>query len=111
MEQLGRGAMAIRKKGRSRIAVNGRRFVWWVHREREVRIASEDKQFVVSYHWVGDPKVAVSGPEFPGIEPTEKRPVWLAAPAFTYQSPAGLARQVIDWAFSADRELKRLADG
>jgi hypothetical protein len=100
--------MAIRKKGRSVIEVNGRRFVWWVHQEREVRIASEDKQFVVAYHWVGEAKLAVSGPEFPGIDPAEKRPVWLAPPAFEYRSPAALVRQVIAWALTSDSELQRL---
>jgi hypothetical protein len=99
--------MAVHKKGRSVIEVNGRRFVYWVHRNREVRIASEDKRFVVSYHWIDWPKFAVSGPEFPGIEPFEKRPVWLIPPAFTYRSPAGLARQVIAWAFSPEKALAR----
>jgi hypothetical protein len=99
--------MAIRKKGRSSIRVANRRYVWWVHDEREVRIASEDKRFVVSYHWTSTPRLAVSGPEFPGIEPAESRPVWLVPPTFDYRSPAGLARQVISWAFASDRQLTR----
>src|SRR5690242_2742182 len=99
--------MAVRKKGRSNIVVNGRRFVWWVHQEREVRIASDDKRFVVSYHWHDSPRLAVSGPDFPGIEPSEKRPVWLVPPTIAYRSPAGLVRQLITWAFSANRPLAR----
>jgi hypothetical protein len=102
--------MAVRKTGRSVTDVNGRRFVWWVHQEREVRIASEDKRFVISYRWFDEPKLVISGPEFPGIEPSEKRPVRLVPPAFRYRSPAGLARQLIIWAFSPDRELTRCAE-
>jgi hypothetical protein len=86
--------MAVRKKGRSVVEVNGRRFVWWVHDDREVRIASEDKRFVISYHWSDPPKLAVSGPDFPGIERSEKHPVWLAPPAISYRGPAELVPQL-----------------
>jgi hypothetical protein len=59
--------MAVRKKGRSVIEVGGRRFVWHVHRNSHVRIASEDKRSVVSYRWAGEPAMSVSGPQFPGL--------------------------------------------
>jgi hypothetical protein len=104
--------MAVRKKGRSVIEVNGRSFVWWVYRDREVRIASADKRFVVAFRWVGDPRLAVSGQEFPGLLPTEPRPVVLSPPAFVYRSPAGLARQVIKWAlYPGPQELERIQVG
>ena len=102
--------MAVRKKGRSAIEVNGRSFVWWVHRDREVRIASSDKRFVVAYRWFGDPLLTVSGQEFPGISASEPRPVFLLPPGFAYRSPAGLARHVIQWALhSGQIELQRVA--
>jgi hypothetical protein len=93
--------MAVRKKGRSIIEVGGRRFVWHVHRETYLRIASEDKRFVVAYRWIGEPELSVIGPEFPGVSPSEPRPVVLRPSAFSYGSPAELARQVIGWALSS----------
>jgi hypothetical protein len=92
--------MAVRKKGRSVVEVSGRRFFWHVHRETHVRIASEDKRFVVAYRWVGEPELSVSGPEFPGLSPFLPRPVILRPPSFAYSSPAELARQVIRWVLS-----------
>jgi hypothetical protein len=53
--------MAVRRNGRSVIEVSGRSFVWWIHREREVRIASDDRRFAVAFRWVGNPQVTVSG--------------------------------------------------
>jgi hypothetical protein len=96
--------MAVRKRGRTVIEVGGRRFVWHVHRETHVRIASEDKRFGVAYRWVGEPELSVSGPEFPGLSPSDPRPIVLRPPAFAYRSPAELARQVIQWAlFSGEQ--------
>ena len=101
--------MAIRKKGRSIIEVNGRSFVYWVHDEQEVRIASTDKRFVVAFRWIGDPLLTVSGQEFPDLSASEPRPVFLRPPAFVYRSPAGLARHVIRGAlYSGHRELQRI---
>jgi hypothetical protein len=91
--------MAARKKGRSVVEVAGRRFVWHVHRETHVRIASEDKRFVVAYRWVGEPELSVIGPEFPGA--SASRPLVVRPPAFAYRGPGELARQVIRWAISS----------
>lgn len=100
--------MGVRKKGRSVIEVGGRRFVWYVHRETHVRIASEDKRFVVTYRWIGEPELSVSGPEFPGLPPSVPRPLILRPPEFAYRSPADLARQVIRWAlFSGEPPVPR----
>ena len=91
--------MTVRKKGRNKITVNGRAFTWHVRSDDVyVGIASDDKQFVVSYRWVGEPQVTVHGPEFPPLAALRKRPVILRPPRFNYRSPAGLARQIIKWA-------------
>src|SRR5262249_46366563 len=105
-------SMGVRKKGRNKITVNGRAFVWQVlSDDTHVSIASDDKKFVVSYRWSGEPKLIVIGPEFPGIPPSEKRPVTLRPPEFDYRSPAGLARQVIKWALHSERrEPERSSD-
>ena len=96
--------MAVRKTGRSTVEVEGRRFVWYVHRETHVRIASEDKKFIVAYRWIGEPELSVTGQEFPRVSPSAPRPVVIRPPEFTYRSPAGLARQVIKWSlFSGGR--------
>jgi hypothetical protein len=103
--------MGVRKKGRNKIIVNGRAFVWHVRSDEiHVNIASDDKNFVVSYRWFDEPRLIVSGPEFPGISPSEKRPVMLRPPEFNYRSPAALARQVIKWALHSARVLERISD-
>ena len=101
--------MGVRKKGRNQIEVAGRRFAWYVHGETDVRISSEDKRFVVAYRWLSEPELTVIGPEFPRLSATALRPLILRPPTFSYRSPAGLARQIIRWAFCSgeDRALQR----
>ena len=100
--------MAIRTKGRHKIRVRGRDFVWHVHKERAVRIASVDKKFVIEYLWIGKPRLRVHGQEFLGLAPTEKRPVELEPPMVTYQSPAGLARKLIEWGLYEESQARRI---
>lgn len=89
--------MGVRKQGRSVVEVGDRRFVWHVHRDTHVRIASEDKRFVVAYRWTDEPELSVIGPEFPRA-PSPLRPFAVRPPAFAYRGPGELARQVIEWA-------------
>ena len=96
--------MAVRTKGRNKISVRGRDFVWRVHKEHSVRVASADKKFVVEYLWSGKPRLLVHGQEFPGLAATEERPVELEPPVFDYQSPAGLARGIIEWALYGESQ-------
>ncbi len=84
--------MGVRNKGRNAIEVDGRRFVWYVHRETHTRIVSEDKRFIVAYRLLGEPELTVTGSEFPAIlvdlastqsfarpsSPTKAQPVLLA---------------------------------
>lgn len=100
--------MAVRTKGRNKIKVRGRDFVWHVHKQHAVRIASADKKFVVEYLWSGAPRLFVHGQEFPGLAPTEKRPVELEPPVVDYQSPAGLARGIIEWAYHEESQVRRV---
>jgi hypothetical protein len=92
--------MGVRKKGRNAIEVDGRRFVWYVHRETHVRIVSEDKRFIFAYRWIGEPELTITGFEFPRLSSSTPRPLILRPPKFSYESPAGLARQIIRWTFS-----------
>ena len=99
--------MAIRTQGRAKFDYNGRSFVWWVHQDTYLRIASADKQFVVSYvlydpDSVG-PLLAVLGPEFPGIARTEPRPMFLVPPKLNWECPMGRhVADILDWCFQSD---------
>ena len=99
--------MAIRTKGRNKINIGGRDFVWHVHKERAVRIASADNKFVVEYFWSGKPRLLVHSQEFPGIAATEERPVELEPPVVDYQSLAGLARGIIEWTLDEESQVTK----
>lgn len=69
--------MAARKKNRTRFEYLGRQYLW-SYDDWRVRLCSEDKKLVVAF-FMGDPfgmdrHLEVIGPEFPGIEPTERAP-------------------------------------
>ncbi|TWT81674.1 hypothetical protein CA13_31270 [Planctomycetes bacterium CA13] len=65
--------MGIRKKGRAQFDFNGRPFVWWIEGDVHLRIASDDKRFIVGYLLIGDSSLlVVHGPEFPGIQNPER---------------------------------------
>lgn len=98
--------MSIRTKGRAKFDYDGRRFVWWVDSDIYLRIASADKQFVVStplhdLDSVG-PLLAVLGPEFPGVSRTESRPVWFVPPKFSADSMGGHVANTLDWCFKTE---------
>ena len=99
--------MSIRTKGRAKFDYCGRQFVWWVDNETHLRIASADKQFVVSYllydpESVG-PLLAVHGPEFPGVSSTGSRPVWFVPPKFSATSMGGHVVEILDWCFKTEK--------
>jgi len=72
--------MGIRKKGRAKFTFDGRLFVWWIDNEIYLRIASNDKRFVVAYLLLGETSLlAVHGPEFPSLD-HRKRPAWFTIP-------------------------------
>ncbi|WP_186775679.1 hypothetical protein [Rubripirellula tenax] len=72
--------MGIRKKGRAKFDFKGRPFVWWIEGDVHLRIASDDKQFIVGYLLIGDSSLlVVHGLEFPGIQNSE-RPLRLWVP-------------------------------
>ncbi|HWE94476.1 MAG TPA: hypothetical protein VG269_10970 [Tepidisphaeraceae bacterium] len=106
--------MPVRKIGRCRITVEGRDFVWWIHNEGEsLRVASDDKKFVVEYQLAhpidAAPLLKISGSEFSGVARNEKRPVYVLPPKFEhYYSFKGLARRVIQWSLREDHVLVRM---
>jgi hypothetical protein len=102
--------MGARTKGRCRITVDGREFVWYVHAEYELRITSMDKKFSVSYPYPysADGRMRVSGQEFPGIEPDELRPVTIQAPDVDKYSLKVVVRNVIRWSMNPSHVIVRM---
>lgn len=105
--------MGARRKGRCQITYAGRRYLWYIKDEWHLRIASEDKRFAVAYQWPGEAGGAmlVSGPEFPGIPPTEKRPVRITPPCFKHKGLKTLVRKIIRWSLREDHEIRRIEKG
>lgn len=108
--------MAVRKKGRSRFAHSGREFVWWVDNDVFIRVASTDKSLVVAFLISEVPKdvggiVVVHGPEFLGIDRSEKRPIWLAAPKIIMSafadSMGAVVNALLSWCLDPDHEIVR----
>jgi hypothetical protein len=108
--------MAIARKNRRSIEVEGREFLWWVYEELEelaamtLAVASADKSFLVRYplHQPDDNRhLTVLGREFPGL--LEDRGSWarVRCPALTsgeVVKPSD-ARCLIEWCLHSEREL------
>jgi hypothetical protein len=106
--------MPARTKGRAKFDFRGRPFVWWVDGDYWLRIASLDKRFVVAYalgRAAGQPPIlTVHGQEFPGLESSEPRPIYLITLEPTGKSMGAWVDQLLTWCFDHAPELIR-ADG
>ena len=113
--------MAIATKGKRKISVLGREFVWHANNEWKLHIASVDKCFVVSLPIVFPPfaphnsipdecvPLLVSGPEFPGLE--NEKDVWIKCNAISKSeigSTPGIVRKIIEWCFAEKQEIEIL---
>src|SRR5215510_6547699 len=114
--------MAVSGKGRRKIVVGGRAYLWWVcDADPECNSASTSALMVVSAYgrfgvrfFLGQPPdrrfLIVLGREFEGLPDAGgpwvrvRCPEWLAGPDVT---PA-VVRQLIDWCTCPDRELVQL---
>jgi hypothetical protein len=105
--------MAARTKRRAKFDFRGRRFLWWVDDDRFLRITSLDKKFVIAYPMVTEPGepavVEVIGSEFPGVEPSEQRPLWFIAPSLPTASMGAWVDRLLTWSFDANQERERAA--
>ena len=85
--------------------------MWWVDADCEVKVASADKRFVVGFPlgWgTGEPlTVTVTGAEFVGLTPADKRPVLLTMLGLSSPTLGGQVHDVLRWAFDAERVLDR----
>ncbi len=107
--------MGVRKKGRAKFEHSGRQFVWWVDNDTYIRIASEDKSFVVAYLLYSLPEdvgglVAVKGKQFVGLSPSDQRPVWLIVPEdvsnYMHDSMGAFVNALLTWSFDPSHELE-----
>ena len=104
--------MAVRKRGRRRIVVNNRLFLWWVQEDNDspnlvLYVVSQDKQFLVQYY-LGYPEetchLIVIGKEFGGLTDIGgiwrrfRCPQWEASGAITPSS----VRSLILWSLSME---------
>lgn len=104
--------MGVRKKGRTRFECLGETFVWYFD-EWYIRIASEDKSFVIAYFmggpWGDEAHLEVHGHRFPGIERTKRRPVRVLIPEAVldeFQSSTGaFINALIRWCLDESHTL------
>jgi len=103
--------MPARTKGRAKFDFRGRAFVWWVDGDYWLRIASLDKRFVIAYALVRaidqPPILTVHGQEFPGLEPSELRPIYLITSEPAGDSMGAKVDQLLAWSFDQTQELIR----
>jgi hypothetical protein len=100
--------MAARTKRRAQFDFRGRPFLWWVDGDRYLRVASSDKKFVIAVPLGtdgGPPLVEVIGQEFPGLDRSERRPIWLVVPEQATTSMGGWVDRLLRWAFDPAHEL------
>jgi hypothetical protein len=102
--------MPARTKGRARFGFRGRKFLWWVDGDRYLRITSLDKKFTIAYAMEpGQPAVVeVRGPEFPGIEASERRPLRFAAPVLPTTSMGAWVHCLLSWSFDTSQKRERV---
>ena len=102
--------MAARTKRRAKFDFRGRPFLWWVDGDKYLRIASADKKFVIAY-LIGTEEpavVEVIGPEFPGAESSERRPLWFVAPELPESSMGAWVDRLLTWSFDTSQNRERL---
>ena len=111
--------MAIARKNRRLIEIQGREFLWWVYEELEeagamtLAVASADKQFLVRYalHQPYESRyLRVLGREFPGLP--ERRPSWarVRCPSLTSGEavkPSDV-RRLIEWCLYSTRDVTQV---
>lgn len=104
--------MPARTTGRAKFDFRGRPFIWWIDGDRLLRIASEDKRFVVSTPLLRETECAsiltIHGSEFLRIEPSEARPIGLEIPTFKHKSIGAWVEQLLEWSFDDSHEILRV---
>lgn len=102
--------MGARTKRRAKFDFRGRPFVWWVDNGYYLRISSLDKKLVIAYplgtELNGPIPFQVIGPEFPGLESSPERPVWIVAPTVSGDLGCWVDR-LLAWSFDATRQLEK----
>ncbi len=83
------------------MTVSGRKFIWYVHDEIDLHIASTDKRFIIIYHFMSNTPdsnaLTIIGREFPGVP--FQRPIICRCPRLgdeNMETP-GYVRKIIQW--------------
>ena len=104
--------MAARTKGRAKFDFHARPFLWWVDGDRYLRITSLDKKFIIAYPMGTEPEapavIEVIGPEFPGVESSEERPLWFVAPTLPSTSMGAWVDRLLNWSFDTSQKRERV---
>jgi hypothetical protein len=112
--------MSVRKKGRRRLVVADRVFIWWVCESEPdcwvgevLTVASEDGHFFVRFYLGQEPErrfLVVQGSEFAGLPDAGR--YWIRVECPEWQSGPGIqpsdVRKLIDWSFSPDQPRFRV---
>jgi hypothetical protein len=107
--------VAVRKKGRRKLVVDGRLFVWWVCESEPdcwigevLTVASEDGRFFVRFYLGQHPDrrfLVVQARELAGL--SDAGGCWTRVRCPEWQSGPGIrpadVRRLIDWCFSPDQ--------
>ena len=102
--------MGVRKKGRRKLNVGDRAFVWYVFEDHDspdmvLHVSSDDKLFVVRYHLqqLNEPILIVIGREFAG--PSTYGGVWRRVRCPRWEAPSvvtpATVRRLIEWCLSS----------
>ena len=114
--------MGMSTKGRRKLNVNGRNFVWFVcddnySADLVLHVSSHDKQFLVHYH-LGQAEdrrvVTVIGKEFSGVFNAGQRHRHVLSPQWEQQgriSPAAVRRMISGVLCPTERRVERLFTG
>ena len=100
--------MSISTKGKNRISVGGREYLWHVHKEYELRVCSIDRKFIVNYDLSNQlddfAPLTIVGPEFSGVAPN--RHLVVKCPNLkvdNVSTPSGV-KALLEWCQSAVRK-------
>lgn len=112
--------MAVRNKGRRKLMINNRQFVWWVGESNEcgwvgdvLTVTSHDRRFFVRFYLGQQPEqrfLVVEGREFAGLP--DAGGSWLRVRCPEWSAGASVkpsdVRRLIEWSLTPDQQRVRV---
>lgn len=116
--------MGVLKKGRAKLVVDGRLYLWWVCEDEDspghlLHVRSDDRRFAITYALdqsraeLPPPFITVLGREFPGLPDAGGCRIRVRCPRWSDDSAItpGFVRRLIDWCMGDEaRPLTRVDD-